>query len=80
MRTKRNIHVVPIEGGRAFVARLARGRSLMRVPATQGIAIRFAIREARRRRCEVVIHRPDGRIRDKDSYGGDSPRHRDTKH
>jgi hypothetical protein len=35
---------------------------------------------ALRRRSEVVIHRPNGQIRDKDSYGNDPRRVRDTKH
>ena len=75
----RNVHVVPA-GGRGFVARIARGPLLFAEPTTQGIAIAHAIVEARRGRCEVVIHRADGRIRDKDSYGSDSPRVLDTKH
>ncbi len=75
---KQNIHVVP--AGRGFVARRARGRRLMRLPATQREAIVCAVREARRRRVEVVIHRPNGQIRDSDSYGPESRRHRDLKH
>jgi Uncharacterized protein conserved in bacteria (DUF2188) len=43
-------------------------------------AIEVAIREAKARRSEVVIHRPDGRIRDKDSYGRDPGSVRDMKH
>lgn len=31
-------------------------------------------------RSEVVIHRPDGRIRDKDSYGNDPNPPRDRKY
>ncbi len=75
----RNVHVVPA-GGRGFVARIARGPVLFTEPTTQRIAIARAIVEARRRKSEVVIHRADGRIRDKDSYGADSLRLRDAKH
>lgn len=37
-------------------------------------------RQAKRRKCEVVIHRANGQIRDKDSYGADRPEVIDTKH
>lgn len=47
---------------------------------TQGKAIDAAREIAQRQRSEVVIHRPDGTIRDKDSYGNDPARSRDTKH
>lgn len=38
---------------------------------TQKEAIDVAKSIAQNRQTEVVIHRPDGRIRDKDSYGND---------
>ncbi|MBK8248461.1 MAG: DUF2188 domain-containing protein [Gemmatimonadetes bacterium] len=79
-RRKRNIHVVPSGGCSAFVPRVARGKRLVECPRTQTEAIAIAVRAARRRRVEVVIHRPDGTIRDSDSYGRDSRRHRDLKH
>lgn len=79
-RRKRNIHVVPAGGRSAFVARRAGGRRLFQCPRTQTEAIAIAMRAAKRRKVELVIHRPDGRIRDADSYGRDSPRHRDRKH
>ncbi len=78
--TRRNVHVVPAGGRGAFVVKLAGGRRLTPCPMTQGDAIRRAIPEAVKRRSEVVIHRPDGRIRDKDSYGRDSKRWKDRKH
>lgn len=83
-RPRRNVHVVPsrAERGRRvrFVAVVAQSRRILTPPTTQGRAILVAIAEAKRRRSEVVIHRANGRIRDKDSYGPDSPRVRDTKH
>ena len=75
----RNVHVVPA-GSRGFIARLARGPLLFSEPTTQGIAIARAVVEARIRKSEVVIHRRDGRIRDKDSYGRDTPQVIDLKH
>ena len=79
-RRKRNVHVVPAGGRSAFVPTTAKGRRLVECPRTQTEAIAIAVRAAKRRRVEVVIHRPDGRIRDSDSYGRDSRRHRDLKH
>lgn len=63
-KRRRNVHVVPAGRG-GFIARLARGRPRFRCPMLQGDAIEVAIREAKVRRSEVVIHRPDGRIRDR---------------
>ena len=38
---------------------------------SQGEAIEAAREIAQHQQSEVVIHRPDGRIRDRDSYGND---------
>lgn len=35
---------------------------------------------AQQRQGELVIHRPNGQIRDKDSFGNDSCPPKDTKH
>ncbi len=58
-------------------------RDLRRIsskPVSQEDAIAEAIPEAQARRSEVVIHRPDGRIQDSDSYGHDPESVRDSKH
>jgi hypothetical protein len=47
---------------------------------TQGAAIDAAREIAQNQRSDVVIHRPDGRIRDKDSYGADPAPPIDRKH
>lgn len=47
---------------------------------TQRQAENAAREIARRERAEVVIHRPDGTIRDKDSFGNDPYPPRDEKH
>ena len=47
---------------------------------TQAKAIDNAIPVAKMFGSEVVIHRPDGTIRDKDSYGNDPFPPRDRKH
>ena len=46
---------------------------------TQKEAIEIARAIAQNQKSEVVIHRPDGRIRDKDSYGDDPCPPKDTK-
>lgn len=65
----KNQHVVPHDGEWAV-----RGEGNARVTsihATQGDAERAARAIAINQQGEVVIHRPDGRIRDKNSYGHD---------
>jgi len=47
---------------------------------TQGEAIDSARETAKKQKSEVVIHRPDGRIRDLDSYGKDPHTPKDRKH
>ena len=65
----RNQHVVPRDDGWAV-----RGAGNERDTShhdTQRDAIDAAREIARNQESEVVIHRPDGRIRDRDSYGND---------
>jgi hypothetical protein len=47
---------------------------------TQELATQNAVPLAKENKSEVVIHRPDGTIRDKDSYGNDPNPPKDTKH
>lgn len=47
---------------------------------TQGEAIDKARDIAKNQKSEVVIHRPSGQIRDKDSYGNDPNPPKDKKH
>jgi len=71
-------HVVP-HGDDWGVRGEGNGR-LTSIHDTQAEAIDAARDIARNQRSEVVIHRPDGRIRDSDSYGNDPSRIRDRKH
>jgi len=50
------------------------------VRPTQQAAHDAAIPEAKRDRVEIVTHRPNGQIRDSDSYGNDPNPPKDTKH
>jgi hypothetical protein len=74
----KNQHVVPHKDGWAV-----RGEGNDKVTShhhTQKNAIDNARGTAIKQKSEVVIHRRDGRIRDKDSYGNDPFPPRDRKH
>lgn len=75
---KKNQHVVP--HGDEWAVRGEGNKKVTRITRTQKEAIEIACQIARNQRSEVVIHRPDGRIRDKDSYGNDPCPPKDTKH
>jgi hypothetical protein len=79
MPKKRNQHVVPTGDGKWGVRGEGNER-LTRVTNTQREAIDAARDIARNQGSEVVIHRPDGRIRDRDSYGNDPNPPKDRKH
>jgi hypothetical protein len=67
--TKKNQHVVPHNGEWAV-----RGAGNQRVTSTHGTQADAAAatrKIAINQQSEVVIHRPNGEIRDKDSYGRD---------
>lgn len=78
MAKKRDIHVVPHDGGWATKKEGA-GRA-GGVHETQRQALDAAREQARRERVEVVTHGRHGRIRDSDSYGNDPNPPRDKKH
>ena len=65
----KNQHVVPHDGSWAV-----RGAGNSRVTSThdtQAQAIERAREIARNQESELFIHRPNGQIRDRDSYGSD---------
>ncbi len=65
----KNKHVVP--HGKDWAVRGENNERATSIHETQSEAERAAREIAIRQRSEVVIHRRDGRIRDKDSYGND---------
>lgn len=65
----KNQHVVPADD--QWGVRGEGNTRLTTRHATQVEAEHAARPIARRERSEVVIHRPDGRIRDRNSYGRD---------
>lgn len=76
---KKNQHVVPTSGGNWGVKGEGNSR-LTRITPTQSEAITVAQDIAKNQNAEVVIHRKDGTIRDRDSYGNDPCPPKDKKH
>jgi hypothetical protein len=66
---RKDQHVVP--AGDRWGVRGAGNERLTSLHDTQREAAEAARDIARHQHSEVVIHRPDGRIRDRDSYGND---------
>ena len=66
----KNQHVVPHQDG--WAVKGAGNKRATSVHETQQQAINVAREIARNQHSELLIHRGDGRIRDKDSYGNDS--------
>ena len=75
---KRDVHVVPHKGD--WAVRREGADRVSSVHPTQGRAEDAGRGIARREHVEVVVHIPDGRIRDSDSYGHDPLPPRDKKH
>ncbi|MCG3132815.1 MAG: hypothetical protein FLDDKLPJ_03681 [Phycisphaerae bacterium] len=75
---KKDYHVVP-RGDEWAVKREGAERAAA-VHPTQGEAERAARDLARTNKVEVVVHRPNGQIRDSDSFGNDPHPPRDRKH
>ena len=75
---KQDVHVVP--SGTKWAVKPAKSPVPASTHRTQGAAEEAGRRLARQNQSDVVIHRPDGRIRDKDSYGRDPFPPRDRKH
>ena len=76
--TKKDIHVVPHNGG--WATRKEGAQRVGHTADTQREALEQAREQAKREKVEVVIHRPDGRIRDSDSFGNDPNPPKDKKH
>lgn len=74
---KKNISVGPSGDGKWNVDRGGRTISTHR---TQETAINKAKPIAQREETDLIIKRPDGRIRSKDSYGPDPEKIKDTEH
>lgn len=73
----KNRHVVPHHG--QWAVRIAGSDRVASTHTTQQSAINQARTGAQRDRVEVVIHRSNGQIRDRDSYGNDPNPPKDKK-
>ena len=76
--TKKDYHVVPHANGWAVKREGASRASSLH--STQGDAIDAGKELAKTSQTELVIHRPNGQIRDSDSYGNDPVPPKDKKH
>jgi len=65
----KNQHVIPYQD--KWAVRGEGNERLTSVQNTQSEAINIAREIARNQRSDVIIHRTDGRIRERDSYGGE---------
>lgn len=76
-----SVHVVPAPNSPGkFVVKEAGNPAPLTRPASQSASIAKAIPIAKQNQSEVVTHRPNGQIRDSDSYGNDPNPPRDRKH
>lgn len=75
----KNIHVTPREDGQWAVKGEGDDRA-SKLYDTQAQAIEAGRELAQNNRSELFIHARDGRIRDRDSFGGDPFPPRDTRH
>ena len=65
----KNVHIVPHDEG--WAVRIEGNERVTSIHPTQHEAEIAGRDRARRDEVEIFIHRPDGRIRDRDSYGND---------
>lgn len=75
---KKNIHVVP--SGNKWAVKPEGSSQPTSTHLTQGAAAEAGRRAAKQNQSELVIHRPNGQIRDKDSFGNDPHPPTDRKH
>lgn len=66
---KPNIHIVP--SGDAWAVKKEGQAKPVAEASTQAEATRIGREIARESEVEILIHRPNGQIRDRDSYGND---------
>ena len=77
MKRRKNQHVTPHPDGWAVKA--AGASRVTSVHRSQRVAIKRAVKIAKNKKSDVVIHRKDGKIRDRDSYGNDPCPPKDKK-
>lgn len=68
--SKKNQHVVP--KGDQWAVKGAGNERATKIVSTQSEAIKIAREIAINQKSEMFIHRPNGQIRDRNSYGNDN--------
>ncbi len=76
--SKKSVHVIP--KGDGWKVKSANAVRAVKLTSTQAEAIQIGRRIAMNRGSELIVHRTDGTIRSKDSYGNDPFPPRDTEH
>jgi hypothetical protein len=66
----KNVHVLP--QGSSWAVKTEKSEKAYRITNTQKDAIEIAREIAKNQQSELIIHRPNGEIRQKDSFGNDS--------
>jgi len=74
---KKTVHVVPRDG--SWAVKTAGASRAAKVTSTQADAIERGRQIAVNNNTELIVHRKDGTIRSKDSYGDDPFPPRDTE-
>lgn len=67
--SKKQVHVVPQSG--SWAVKSSGASKAAKITSTQQEAIQAGRQIAINKRAELVVHRADGRIRSKDSFGND---------
>lgn len=76
--SKKAVHITP--KGIGWKVKSANADRAVKVTSTQAEAIQIGRRIAMNRGAELIVHRTDGTIRSKDSYGADPFPPRDSEH
>lgn len=79
MNKGKNQHIIPHSSG-GWQVKGAGNEKATKITDTQKEAIEVAKSIAKNNSSEVVIHRPNGQIPDKDSYGVDPNPPKDERH
>ena len=77
---KNSQHVIPNHKGGGWIVRKSDSSRASRTFRSKEEAVGYAKEVAKKHHTEVYIHRPDGMISSKDSYGKDPHPPRDKKH
>jgi len=80
MARKRNIHTTYDSKTGLWKTVLEKQKKPLALSKTKEAAQEKSIREAKKRKVEHVIHKRDGKINDKDSYGDDKCPPKDKVH